>query len=190
MTDIVVLAEEPSGRIIAECLAEKLDLGGRTLCLEHQGKSDLERSFPRKIASWGAVRPPRFVVMRDNDGADCLRLKRQLGDLVPDRALDRVKIRIVVQELESWYFGDLDAVWKAGLVSEISLARHKDKAALRNPDEIRHAKRTFKTKIVPGGQIELSRSIGPHLSLTENRSKSFHAFIGALRWAAHEPAAP
>jgi len=190
MTDIVVLAEEPSGRIIAEYLARKLGFDGRTLCLEHQGKSDLERSFPRKIASWRSPRPPRFVIMRDNDGADCFKLKEQLVGLVPGWAAERVKIRIVVQELESWYFGDLDAVWKAGLVSEGALTRQKGKAQLRNPDEIRHAKQMFKTKIVSGGQIELARSIAPHLSLTDNRSKSFHAFVGSLRWAAEDPTVP
>jgi len=189
MTDIVVLAEEPSGRIIAEHLARKLGLQERTLCLEHQGKSDLERSFPRKITSWRAPRPPRFIIMRDSDGADCLRLKGQLSELVPERAQKRVKIRIVVQELESWYIGDLDAVRRAGLISENMLARHKGKARLRNPDEIRHAKQTFKTQIAGGGQIELARSIGPHLSLADNRSRSFHAFVGALRWAANEQAA-
>jgi hypothetical protein len=190
MTDIVVLAEEPSARIIAEHLARKLGLQERTLCLEHQGKTDLERSFPRKIASWGAARPPRFIVMRDNDGADCRRLKRQLGELVPVGALQRVQIRIVIQELESWYIGDLDAVRDAGLVSEDMLGRHKRKARLRNPDEIRHAKQIFKTQIAAGGQIELARSIGPHLSLADNRSRSFHAFVGALRWAANESATP
>ena len=185
MTDIVVLAEEPSGRIVAECLAERLGISGRTLCLEHQGKGDLERSFPRKISGWRSPRLPRFVVMRDNDGVDCLELKRKLTGLVPKAALARVKIRIVVQELESWYIGDLDAVGRAGLVNENVLAL-KSKARFRKPDEIRHAKQMFKDKIVPGGQIELARSIGPHLSLTSNRSKSFHAFVGALRWAAEE----
>jgi hypothetical protein len=186
MTDIVVLAEEPSGRIVAECLAQKLGLGERTLCLEHQGKGDLERSFPRKIGSWRSPLLPRFVVMRDNDGADCLALKRYLIGLVPNGAVERVKIRIVVQELESWYIGDLDAVRDAGWVSDNAVARHRGKAGLRIPDEIRHAKQTFKSKIVSGGQIALARSIGPHLSLIANRSRSFHAFIGALRWAAED----
>jgi hypothetical protein len=117
MTDIVVLAEEPSGQIIAECLAQKLNLTDRIICLRHQGKSDLELSFPRKIRSWGGPRRPRFVVMRDNDGADCLRLKARLMELVPPNAVPQVKIRLVVQELESWYLGDLEAVKQAGLLS-------------------------------------------------------------------------
>lgn len=37
------------------------------LCLAHEGKSDLERSIPRKLRAW---REPgvHFVILRDNDG--------------------------------------------------------------------------------------------------------------------------
>jgi hypothetical protein len=128
--------------------------------------------------------------MRDTDGADCLAKKGQLRRLVPPNAADRVKIRLVVQELESWYLGDLDAVANAGLLSAAAVAQQKRKSRYRDPDGIRHAREEFKTKIAPGGQIELARRIGPHLSLTLNRSRSFHAFVGALRWAAQAPAAP
>jgi len=122
--------------------------------------------------------------MRDNDGAKCKELKSRLLGLVPRMALDRVKIRLVVQELESWYLGDLDAVTQAGLLNEAARDAQKRKAILRKPDEVRSAKQLFKNRIASGGQIELARSIGPHLSLTENKSTSFHAFVNALRWAA------
>jgi hypothetical protein len=184
MTDIVVLAEEPSGQIIAEFLAEKLNLAGRTICLRHQGKSDLEQSFPRKIGHWRGPRLRRFIVMRDNDGADCLALKARLAGLVPPNALPRVKIRLVLQELESWYLGDLEAVKQAGLISAVSRESLGRKALLRNPDMIGNAKQMFKSKIASGGQIALARSIGPHLSLKGNRSRSFRAFVDALVWAA------
>jgi hypothetical protein len=188
MTNIVVLAEEPSGQVIAECLAQKLSIADHILCLQHQGKSDLERSFPRKIGHWRSSRPPRFIVMRDNDGANCLQLKARLLALVPRDAVNRVKIRLVVQELESWYLGDLDAVRRAGLLSQAQLVAQKRKAILRTPDRIGNAKQIFKNRVAEGGQIELARRIGPHLSLTDNKSPSFHAFVGALRWASEQPA--
>jgi hypothetical protein len=187
MTDIVVFAEEPSGQIIAECLAQKLNLADRIICLRHQGKSDLEASFPRKIGSWGGPRRPRFVVMRDNDSADCLQVKVRLMGLVPPNTVQRVKIRLVVQELESWYLGDLEAVKQAGLLSGADRDYLGRKSILRNPDSIGNAKQMFKSKIASDGQIALARRIGPHLSLKSNRSRSFHAFVGALRWAAQGP---
>lgn len=184
MTDIVVLAEEPSGRIVAEHLAETLGFAERTLCLEHQGKGDLQQSFPRKIGSWGSPQSPRFIVMHDNDGANCESLKGKLLGLVPRDAISRVKIRLVIQELESWYLGDLGAVRRAGLLSENEFSKQKGKSRYRDPDAIRYAKREFRTKIARGGQIELARRIAPHLSLTENKSRSFHLFVYALKWAA------
>jgi len=190
MTDIVVLAEEPSGRIVAENLCEQLGFADRALCLEHEGTSDLERSVPRRIAGWHGPVLPRFVIMRDNDGADCRARKAKLNGLVPALAADRVKVRIVMQELESWYFGDLDAVAKAGLIDAAKLSKHKNAPRLRNPDSIVHAKEEFKRKIAPGGQLELARRIGPHLSLTDNRSVSFRRFVEALKWAAAQRSSP
>ena len=128
--------------------------------------------------------------MHDNDGADCPVLKARLLKLIPPSARPRVKIRLVVQELESWYLGDLDAVGQAGFLSEAERSSLKRKAVLRNPDRFGNAKQMFKSHIGIGGQIAPARSIGPHLSLTDNRSRSFHAFVSALRWAAGNPATP
>jgi hypothetical protein len=182
MINLVVLAEEASARIVAESLVSKLGLHDRVICLEHQGKSDLEKSFPRKIKGWRGPQPPRFIIMRDNDGADCFARKEHLLELVPREAAARVKIRLVLQELESWYLGDLDAVAHAGLIDGASLARHKNHRRYRDPDAIRHAKEEFRTRVAEAGQIELARRIAPHLDLNINRSHSFHIFINALRW--------
>ncbi len=187
MIDIVVLAEEPSGQIVVEHIAEKLNLTDRIICLRHQGKSDLEQSFPRKIGHWRAPELPRFIVMRDNDNADCLILKERLKKLVPVNAVSRVKIRLVLQELESWYLGDLEALEKAGLLSAAVRDALERKAVLRNPDTIGNAKQMFKSTVAGDGQIALARRIGPHLSLKDNRSRSFQAFVEALLWAEHRP---
>jgi hypothetical protein len=184
MTDIVILAEEPSGQVIAECLAQKLGLFDRTILLAHQGKSDLDRSFLLKIGHWRAQKPPKFIIMRDNDGADCLKLKGRLIDRIPSEAIRRVKVRLVVQELESWYLGDLSAVVKAGFATDALVDPQRRKAKLKNPDRLNNAKQVFRGLVTRSGEIALARGIGPHLSLTENRSPSFHHFVGALRWAA------
>ena len=46
------------------------------LIIHHQGKSDLERSYPRKMKEW-REQGVRFIILRDNDGADCLALKQR-----------------------------------------------------------------------------------------------------------------
>lgn len=190
MSDVVVFTEEASARIVGECLIEKLGLAERFMFLEHQGWGHLEKSFPRKINAWMSPTPPRFIVMRDNDGGDCVQTKARLLGMVPAKAKARVKIRLVMQQLESWYLGDLDSLVGAGLLSKAKAQSHKGKASLRNPDAIRHAKASFKKFVTDGGQIELARQIGPHLSLTGNRSRSFQVFVDSLRWAATEENAP
>ena len=183
MTDIVLFAEEPSGRIVAEALARSLSLSARIFCIEHQGKSDLERSFPRKMRAW-AGEPPRFIVMRDNDGAQCRDRKAALALLVPEVAKPRVKIRLVMQELESWYIGDPQALREAGLLDAQRAKDWSKKQKYRNPDAIPRAKEAFRQALGERGQIELARLIGPRLDPGRNNSRSFHAFVGALRWAA------
>lgn len=183
MTKFVVFAEEPSGRIVAECLAASLGFADRALFLQHQGKSDLEASFPRKIISWGAPQPPKFIVMRDNDGADCVTLKKRLLNFLPVAKLNSVKVRLVMQELESWYLGDLDAVANAGVIGKQIAEAQKHKAKFRNPDRLNNAKQIFRKLTGMSGQIALARSIGPHLNLANNTSPSFHHFVSALKWA-------
>lgn len=187
MTEIVVLAEEQSGCIVAEALVAKLGLEAITRCVPHQGKGDLERSLERKIQNWKGPIQPRFIIMRDNDGRDCYEQKQKLLDLVPEFASARVKVRLVVQELESWYLGDIEAIIKSGLINEKIAAQHRGKRRCRDPDSVTHAKREFKQRIVDGGQLELARQISPFLSIGANRSRSFHSFVAALRWGGGVP---
>lgn len=64
-----------------------------------------------------------FLVMRDQDRADCRDVKARLQDLVRATGKqDKTLIRIACHELESFYLGDLEAVekaeaWHAGLAN-------------------------------------------------------------------------
>jgi len=64
------------------------------MVLTHRGKTALEASIPKKIGHW--QRPAdRFVILRDNDGSDCTRLKARLRTLASARYASEVLIRIV-----------------------------------------------------------------------------------------------
>ena len=73
-------------------------------CVSHEGKNDLEKSIPRKLRAW---REPgvRFVIIRDNDGSDCRRVKNSLYSLCQEGSREDSLIRIACQELEAWYLG-------------------------------------------------------------------------------------
>ena len=66
------------------------------LCVPHEGKTDLERSIPRKLRAW---REPgvRFAVVRDNDGQECRTLKDDLRGLCQAGHRGDTLIRIVCQ---------------------------------------------------------------------------------------------
>ena len=86
------------------------------LCIPHEGKSDLDRSIARKLAAW-RIPGDHFVVLRDNDGADCVAVKRSLQALCAQGGRPETMVRLVCQELEGWYLGDLAAL-AAALTSQ------------------------------------------------------------------------
>ena len=96
-------------RALLDGLLPRLFPGLPFQCVPHEGKTDLERSIPRKLRGW---REPgvRFAVVRDNDGADCRALKDDLRGLCRAGHRDDTLIRIVCQELEAWYLGEPDAL--------------------------------------------------------------------------------
>ena len=81
-------------------------------CVPHEGKSDLDKSIPRKLKAW--LEPGvRFVVVRDNDNADCSDIKAKLVRQCQQAGRPDTLVRLVCQELESWYIGDLAALAEA-----------------------------------------------------------------------------
>lgn len=148
------------------------------LAFAHQGKSDLEKSVPRKLRSWGAPHD-RFVIMRDNDGGDCGALKEKLRGLARDKPVEDVLIRIVVQELESWFLGDFDAIGSGYPTFDVE--KFRNRAKYRDPERVANASEEL-GKLIPGYRKTTGAGrIAPHLSPTENRSRSFQAFVSGLR---------
>jgi hypothetical protein len=113
---LVFLLEEPSTKYLLDGLLPRLMpgwvAGQHFLCVPHEGKSDLDRSLPRKLAAW-RVPGDRFVVLRDNDAAVCEDVKARLTRLCADSGRADTLVRLVCQELEGWYLGDLDALAQA-----------------------------------------------------------------------------
>jgi len=116
-------------KVLLDLLLPRLVPSLQFLCLPHAGKSDLEKSLVTKLRGW---REPgvRFVVVRDNDGGDCLTLKEKLAELCRSAGRPDTLVRIACQELEAWYFGDLAAVGEAfgrpGVVGLAGKARYRD----------------------------------------------------------------
>lgn len=174
---IVFLLEERSMKEVLDIILPRLlPEGTDFITIPHNGKSDLEQSIPRKLKAW---RQPntKFVIVRDQDSADCIKVKKHLKDIVEPYGRE-VLIRIACKELEAWYFGDLNAVSKAYGYSLESLA---NKRQYRDPDKIENPKAELKRLLPLHQQLEGARNIAIHMDICNNTSSSFNQFVLGVR---------
>jgi hypothetical protein len=177
---IIFLLEEPSMRALLEELLPRLFPGLLFQCIPHEGKSDLDLSIPRKLRAW-RIPGDRFVIVRDNDNGDCLKLKERLQKLCQDALRVDTLIRLVCQELESWLIGDLVAL---GQAFDQDVATPKNIKRFRLADTIQKPSREVE-RLIPGFQkVSGARAAGKYLTLEGSTSKSFEVFIaGVMRIA-------
>lgn len=146
--------------------------------IAHSGKSSLEKSLPRKLRGW---REPgvHFVVVRDNDGADCLKIKANLREICVKAGRPDTLLRLACQELEAWFLGDLAAVGRA--FSRDNLARLQNNSKYRDPDTLLKPSLELKA-LLPGYQkVNGARNIAPLLNIDKNTSVSFKVFVQGVR---------
>ncbi len=155
-------------------------------CVKHEGKTDLERSIPRKLRAW---REPgvRFAVVRDNDGGNCRARKESLRGLCEAARRPDTLIRLACQELEAWYLGEPEALAEAfgreALRKLARRARFRDSDAVPRPHEVLE-------RLVPEFQkVSGARRMAQHLTRERNRSASFRIFLAGVEAVAAELAA-
>jgi hypothetical protein len=178
MRTLIVLTEEPSMKALLEPLLPKLLPNDWTFqIIPHEGKSDLEKSIPRKLKAW---RDPRahFLVTRDQDSADCRDVKAKLCELCQSSGRSAWTVRIVCRELESWVLGDLAAVDAA---FNSTLCTSRSSRMRQNPDEVVHPLGLIREHIPQYQKISGARAVGKHLDPERNRSSSFQVLIRTIR---------
>ena len=161
------------------------------------GKPDLLKNLPNRLkaySSWDAD-DHFIVVLVDRDNNDCHKLKSLLETFAADAGLktrssspDRFRVinRIAIEELEAWFFGDVEALHKAYPRVPESLGR---KAPYRDPDAIKGGTSERLAKLLKekgyhsGGlqKIRAAQEISKHMDPDHNRSHSFQVFRDALR---------
>ncbi|NMG45444.1 DUF4276 family protein [Aromatoleum toluvorans] len=179
---IVFLLEEPSMKALLDDWLPRLFPdwvdGLHFQCVPHEGKSDLDRSIPRKLAAW-RFPGDRFVIVRDNDGADCVALKARLQTLCKHAGRPQTLVRLVCQELESWYLGDLRALAAAFDARKADSPANRKRYA--HPDEWNKPSAEVK-RLVPSFQkIGGARAMAQHLEPDNNLSRSLHVFVEGVR---------
>jgi len=181
---LVFMLEELSMKVFLEGLLPRILPEGVSFTLiPHQGKSDLEKSLPRKLRGWKAP-DSYFVVVRDQDSGDCYKIKSRLRQICVEAGRPEVLIRIACRELEAWFIGDLAAVGRAFCAG--GLADQQKKRKYRTPDTLGSPSRELETLVKGYGKVKGARKLGPLIDMENKRSTSFAAFISGVQGlAAH-----
>lgn len=177
MSRVIFLLEERSMKILLDGLLPRLMPGRSFICIPHEGKQDLEKSIPRKLRAW---REPgaHFVILRDNDGGNCLALKQRLTELCHAAGCQNGLVRIACQELEAWYFGEPEAMARA--FGSVRPQEIKNKSRYRDPDSIHQPSREI-VKLIPEFQkISGARKMAACLSRDGNHSRSFQVMMEGI----------
>ena len=174
---IIFMVEEPSMKALLDTLLPRLFPRIDFRCVPHQGKTDLEKSLPRKLKAW-QFPGDKFVVIRDSDGADCRKVKRRLLDICQAAGRPDVLIRIACHEMEAWYFGDPGAMAEA--FEDESLKHLGTRAKYRDPDRIPRPSGELTRLCNTFQKVDGARRMGEYLSRETNTSSSFVALIDGV----------
>ncbi len=170
-------------RVLLDGLLPRLFPGLPFKCVKHDGKTDLERSIPRKLRAW---REPgvRFAVVRDNDGGNCRARKEALRGLCEAARRPDTLIRLACQELEAWYLGEPEALAEAfGREALRDLAR---RARFRDSDAVARPHQELEDVVPEFQKVSGARRMAQHLTRERNRSTSFRIFLAGVEAVAGE----
>ncbi|MDR3229724.1 MAG: DUF4276 family protein [Puniceicoccales bacterium] len=183
---LVILLEERSAQAMLEGLLPRiLPKDVELKCIPFEGKGDLEKQLYRKLRYWTSPHTA-FMVLRDQDAGDCREIKANLVEKCRSAGKPETVVRIACHELESWYFGDLNAVESGLNIEKGSLLQYKGKEKYRVPDNINSPSTELK-KITKDRYTKVSgsREIGKFLNAERqnNTSTSFGHFLSGINKA-------
>lgn len=193
---VEILVEEPSAEAALRSLLPRV-LGDTTFrIITHTSKDQLLKRLPGLLLGYASWLPDtyRIVVLVDRDGDDCMELKTSLEQVAANAGLRsrtrspskfQLVNRVVVEELEAWFFGDWTAVRDAFPRARKAVPRDK---RYRHPDAILGGtwealeRELQQVGYFPTGlrKIEAARAIGKWMEPDRNTSPSFVAFRDVL----------
>ncbi|MBC7435574.1 MAG: DUF4276 family protein [Bdellovibrionales bacterium] len=150
--------------------------------IKHQGLLD---QLPAKLRGFGRSLPDHAVVLVvvDVDDTSCRDLLKELNsmlDALPNKP--KVLFRLAIEETESWFLADIEALQKA---YPTQLKRPILKGI--SPDAVVGAWETLARalglepkSVGPGVKTDWAKKISPHLNLDTPRSPSFKKLIDGI----------
>jgi hypothetical protein len=194
---IEILVEEQSMEEALKNLLPRILLPETTYrILNFQGKQNLLDHLPSRLRGYKWITDEyRIVVLLDEDRQNCFDLKQRLETAAINAGLStktskggsrfQVINRIVIEELEAWFLGDIEAIRQAypRLPESLSISRK-----FHDPDSIPGGTWETLERIMKrhgyfkGGyeKVKAAREISAHMDPNRNRSKSFQVFRDGL----------
>ncbi|MEO5353998.1 MAG: DUF4276 family protein [Magnetococcus sp. XQGC-1] len=207
MRTIFCHVEEPSMEATLESLLPRL-INGRAerKIINHGSKSQLLKNMPERLQGYRNMARSMdlgILVLVDRDIGDCVELKKTLERMAekiglstksnpaPD-GLFLVVNRVVVEELEAWFLGDVAAIRAAYPRIPESLAK---KQGFRDPDGIKGGTwEALHREMKKAGycndrfpKLGVARNIAPHMDTEVNNSASFRIFRRGLEALLSQP---
>ena len=159
------------------------------------GKDALLRNLDNRLRGYARWLPPdfRIIILIDRDRDDCHKLKRTLEEAAARAGLRscstagegdwQVATRVVIEELEAWYFGDWDAVKAAypGVSGDLP-RRYRGPDAVTGGTWEAFERMLQRAGYFKGGlrKMEAAQAVGQHIDPRRNTSDSFAVFRDAV----------
>jgi hypothetical protein len=196
---VLFFIEEPSteaalANLIPKLLQEQITYQ----FIVFQGKHDLLNNLNSRLRGYANWSPEdwRYVVLIDEDRDDCMQLKNQMEEAAKSAGLTtktqskngnfKVLNRIVIEELEAWFLGDIDALRQVFPRLPASLASRQK---FRDPDAITGGTwETLERLLQTNGyyrsgypKVLAAHLISLNMEPQRNRSHSFQIFYRGLQ---------
>ncbi|MBD2362780.1 DUF4276 family protein [Anabaena minutissima FACHB-250] len=188
---IEFLVEEYSTEVTLNFIVPKIIGDIHTFKIHNfQNKDKLLKRLTERMQGYSKFIPDdwRIVIIVDQDRDNCQELKNKLCDassIVTKQKGNIVLHRIAVEELESWFLGDVQAI---RVEYERIPASLSQTAKFRNPDAIpggtwEQLDRILKKYGYQTGlqKIDFAQKVSRHMDVENNLSKSFQVFRDGLR---------
>ena len=191
--------EEPSAEEALRHILPKI-FSPHVTCIFHafEGKDDMLEELPKHLKGHQWIPDDwRIIVLIDEDRQNCHELKTELekaaheagfvtkSSAAPNEDFQVVN-RLAIEELEAWFFGDVQALHAAYPRIPENL---QSKAKYRNPDTIQGGtsealehlliQRNYYRGRIPKPTV--AQNIAQHMEPSRNRSRSFQVFVEGLK---------
>ena len=194
------LLEEPSAEAVLRTILPKILSGNISYdFFVFKGKEHLLKNLPERLKTYRQWISDdwRIFVLIDEDRKDCHELKAKLeqaaheagfvtkSSAAPDESFQVVN-RLAIEELEAWFFGDVEALHAAYPRIPKTLqyqARYRDPDAIQGGtyealERLLIRQNYFRERIP---KPTVAQNIAQHMVPSRNRSKSFQVFVEGIK---------